>query len=228
MNGILLVDKPQGWTSFDVVGRLRNLSGVRRVGHAGTLDPMATGLLIVLFGGASKQAGKFLELDKTYEAEITLGAVSNTDDAEGQIHPLDIAQGLIPTKADVGKVLSTFIGEIRQLPPRYSAVKIKGQRAYKLARQGVRFRLEPRLVEIHELKVLAYSYPKLRLRANVSSGTYIRSLARDVGERLGSGGYLSELRRTRIGDFSVKEAVPMHGINRSTLETNILPGFRAN
>jgi tRNA pseudouridine55 synthase len=223
-DGILLIDKPVGWTSFDVVAKIRGArkaqfkkAGVTptkrqlRVGHAGTLDPFATGLLIILLGDATKRSDEFLKLDKTYEATIQLGAISATGDPEGEITKQSDDQ---PTLETVQSVLAQFTGEITQVPPIYSAIKIGGQRAYKLARKGQAVEIPKRQVTIHSLELLTYTYPELTIRTHVSSGTYIRSLAVDIGEQLGTGAYCSQLRRTHIGDALIADAIVM-----STLQT---------
>jgi tRNA pseudouridine55 synthase len=208
MDGILLVDKPQGWTSHDVVAKIRGIlkaeTGQKvKIGHTGTLDPMATGLLILVVGSYTKRAGEFSKLDKTYAAEVTLGAVSTTADAEGEIIQKSAHR---PAREQVDEVLNTFVGEIQQVPPAFSAIKVDGQRAYKAARAGQEVKLEPRPVTIYEITEVEYDYPTLKFTAKVSSGTYIRSLAVDIGEALGTGAYLSALRRTQVGLFYLKKA----------------------
>ena len=211
MDGILLVDKPASWTSHDVVAKVRSLlkkeSGQKiKVGHTGTLDPFATGLLILVIGSYTKRAAEFSKMDKTYEAELTLGATSTTGDTEGEITPKSAKK---PTEEQVRAVLSQFEGQIEQTPHTYSAIKIGGQRAYKMARQGKEVKLEPRQVTVYRLEVLGYRYPKLKIVTEVSSGTYVRSLAGDIGEKLGTGAYLSALRRTEVGQYSVNQAVSL-------------------
>ena len=216
-DGTLLIDKPAGWTSFDVVAKIRGLrraafkaQGITptkrqlRVGHAGTLDPFATGLLIILLGDATKRSDEFLKQDKTYEATIVLGATSNTGDPEGELTPVTDKK---PTVESIGVTLRQFTGTITQTPPAYSAIKVNGQRAYKLARKGHDVELPRRQVTIHSLELLDHAYPELKIRTHVSSGTYIRSLAEDIGEALGTGAYCRQLRRTTIGDASVVKAV---------------------
>ena len=217
MNGILLVDKPAGWTSHDVVAKVRNIlksqTGQKvKVGHTGTLDPAATGLLLLVVGSYTKRAGEFSKLDKTYEAEITLGATSSTGDSEGEITPKNTQ---IPTLQQVQQVLNKFIGEIQQIPPAFSAIKVDGKRAYKLARAGKTVEMEPRQVKIYTIKDVEYDYPKLGFLTEVSSGTYIRSLAEDVGRNLGTGAYLSGLRRTQIGDYKISEAQGLDSLQKS-------------
>ncbi len=211
MDGIILVDKPTGWTSHDVVAKVRSIlkqkTGQKiKVGHTGTLDPAATGLLLILIGSYTKRAGEFSKLDKTYEAELTLGKVSTTGDSEGEISRQKTVDGR-PGKEEVEKALKSFVGEIQQTPPAFSAIKVSGQRAYKLARRGQEVELQPRKTTVYCLQSTDYRYPKLWLTARVSSGTYIRSLAEDIGQKLGTGAYLSALRRTQIGDFMVKNAL---------------------
>lgn len=221
---IILVDKPAGVSSFGVVARVRRelsekagmveikgKDGVVRqkrkkvkVGHAGTLDPFATGLLILLVGKGTKRANEFLKLDKEYVATIRLGATSLTGDIEGEIE--ERAVKTVPTLEQVQRVMKGFVGRIEQRVPAYSAVKINGQRAYKLAREGKTVEMPVRSVQIYELEVLDYSWSELKIRCKVSSGTYIRALGEDIGEALGVGGYLTELRRTKIANYSVDDA----------------------
>jgi len=210
MDGYLLIDKPATWTSFDVVAKVRNLASQAagtakvKVGHAGTLDPFATGLLIVLVGQYTKRQGQFMKLDKSYAAELTLGAVSDTYDSEGIV---TAASGQHPSRADIETAVKNFRGAITQVPPPHSAIKVNGKRAYTLARAGRTVELKPRQVTIHDLAIDAYRYPLLQLRATVSSGTYMRSLGHDIGRQLGTGAYLSKLRRLSIGEWSVESAI---------------------
>jgi tRNA pseudouridine55 synthase len=214
LDGILLIDKPAGWTSHDVVAKIRSLlkkeTGQKvKVGHAGTLDPAAMGLLVILVGSYCKRAGEFSKLDKTYEAELILGKVSTTGDSEGEITEKSAKK---PSKEAIEQVLNGFTGEIQQTPHKFSAMKVGGQRAYKLARAGKEVVLEPRKVTIHGIEDVKYIYPKLNFTTEVSSGTYIRSLAEDIGEKLGTGAYLSALRRTKIGNFDIKDSKTLTGI----------------
>src|SRR5581483_3807872 len=209
MDGFLLVDKPAGWTSHDVVAKVRgiikyDIGQKIRVGHTGTLDPFATGLLVLVLGSYTKRAGEFSKLDKVYEAELTLGAVSSTGDPEGELTPKSAQK---PSEKAVKDALSTFLGEIEQIPPAFSAIKIGGRRAYKLARAGQTVEIEPRRVKIYEITDVKYDYPKLNFICKVSSGTYIRSLAADIGAKLDTGAYLSALRRTQVGDFKIENAL---------------------
>jgi tRNA pseudouridine55 synthase len=210
MNGILLIDKPKGWTSFDVVAKVRGAvkaeTGLKRpkVGHAGTLDPLATGLLIILVGDYCKRASEYSKLDKTYEVELKLGETSTTDDAEGEITTVSDRK---PSNEELDQAIDSFTGEISQTPPIFSAIKVDGQRAYKLARAGQTPEMKARLVTIHSISDIKYDYPKVTFTTEVSSGTYIRSLVRDIGEKLGTGAYMAELRRTKIADYTVSEVV---------------------
>jgi tRNA pseudouridine55 synthase len=214
MDGILLIDKPEGWTSFDVVAKVRGLlkkeTGQKvKVGHSGTLDPAATGLLVILVGSYCKRAEEFSKLGKTYEAELTLGHVSTTGDKEGEITK---KSDIKPTLEQIEIALSGFTGEIQQVPHAYSAIKVGGKRAYKAARAGEKLEIEPRKVTIYSIENVKYDYPKLSFTTEVSSGTYIRSLAEDIGEKLGTGAYLSALRRTKVGKFDIKDSKKPAGI----------------
>lgn len=216
MNGILLVDKPKGWTSFDAVNKVRRLiqysplneTGKKRfpVGHTGTLDPMATGLLVLLLGKYTKQAPALTKLDKTYEVTMRLGQTSSTGDEEGE--KTDVS-ALEPSREEIEAALQTFVGDTMQTPPIYSAIKVNGQRAYKLARQGKEVQLEARPIHIERIELSEYDYPFVRFTTHVSSGTYIRSLVEDAGSLLHTGAYMSDLRRTRVGDFDITNALPV-------------------
>ena len=254
---ILLVDKPGGMSSFGVVARVRRRLSEKagkkvKVGHTGTLDPFATGLLILVVGKGTKRAGEFSGLDKVYEAKIRLGAVSTTGDPEGEIsqrQPAEFGESRFareyqkvflssnsknnslrsdrffecgqpdfltgesvhsPNSAgclcEISRVLAEFVGEIEQVPPVFSAIKVGGVRAYKLARKGVEVEMPKRVVTIYSLEVVKFEWPYLEIRAEVSSGTYIRTLAGDIGERLGCGGYVEELRRMSVGEYRVGDA----------------------
>jgi tRNA pseudouridine55 synthase len=220
MDGYLLIDKPAGWTSHDVVAKVRNIlkkeAGHKvKVGHTGTLDPFATGLLILMVGSYTKRAAEFSKLDKTYEAELVLGKVSSTGDPEGEITQ---KSDKVPTQEEINKVLEEFTGEIEQTPHKFSAMKIDGQRAYKLAREGKEVKLEPRKVTIYSIQDVEYSYPKLKFTTEVSSGTYIRSLAEDIGEKLGTKAYLFALRRTKVDKFMLENASTIDNLTTEDLE----------
>lgn len=202
------MDKPAGMSSFGVVARVRRklrdeFEHKVKVGHTGTLDPFATGLLILLSGKFTKKSGEFLKLDKVYEASIKLGYVSDSGDTEGNIEKKNDRK--VDLK-EIQEVLKKFTGEIEQTPPKFSAIKINGQRAYKLARKGQDFEMPSRKVTIYNIEILEYKYPILKIRCHVSSGTYIRTLAENIGEALGTGAYCEELRRLKIGDYDVKDA----------------------
>lgn len=202
---ILFIDKPSGITSFDVIRQLRRKLGIRKMGHAGTLDPLATGLLIIALEGATKEISQYMNLDKTYEVLIEFGKISDTYDADGNIKDQKSEIKNIE-KSELEGALKNFIGEIQQVPPAFSAIRVKGKRAYDLAREGKEVKLEPRHVTIHSIEVLDWSWPLVRLRVRCGKGTYIRSLAHDLGQQLGCGGYVKELRRTAIGPYNVTDA----------------------
>ena len=231
---IILIDKPAGISSFGVVAKVRRqltdqFGHKVKVGHTGTLDPFATGLLILLSGKMTKKSSDFLKLDKVYEATLCLGYTSTTGDPEGEItkYIIDGSENKItkhdnstttqltnqknkfPSKENVSSTLDSFIGKIIQTPPKFSAIKVGGQRAYKLARKGQDFTIPSREVEIYNIEILSYDYPELKIRTHVSSGTYIRTLAEDIGHKLGTGAYLTALRRTQIGDYSIASAQPL-------------------
>ena len=227
---ILLIDKPAGISSFGVVAKVRGKLKAEfghkiKVGHTGTLDPFATGLLIILTGKMTKKSNEFLKLDKVYDATLKLGFISSTGDTEGQIQQFSVedppevttegegaspvttgASNPCPKRKAVEFVLSSFIGEIKQTPPRFSAIKINGERAYKLARKGQDFEIPSRKVEIYSIDILNYDYPNLTIRVHCSSGTYIRTLAEDIGKALNTGAYLTALRRIKIANYDVKNA----------------------
>ena len=204
LDGILVVDKPSGPTSHDIVARLRRLLGMRRIGHCGTLDPMATGILVVCLGRFTRLNQWLSAGAKEYEATFTLGAVSDTEDGEGKIEA--VAGARAPSLAEVEARIEGFVGRIDQVPPAYSAVKVNGVRSYALARQERAVALKARVVEVAAFEVLAYRYPKLQARVVCSRGTYIRSLGRDLGAKLGCGAYMSALRRTRVGPMGLADA----------------------
>ncbi len=277
-DGILLIDKPKGWTSFDVVAKVRSTlrkaqratelevsnlgseqgsneertkritdtkserqrqadtvlgqkaTGVPsstgqqskplrkiRVGHTGTLDPLATGLLVLVVGSYCKRAGEFSKLDKTYEVTMRLGQTSKTGDEEGEKSKVSSKK---PTKNEVLDALQSFVGESMQTPPAYSAIKINGQRAYKLARKGEEVVIEPRKIRINSLELTSYNYPEIRLTTSVSSGTYIRSLVEDIGKKLQTGAYMSDLRRTQVGDFRIEQGIAPDAIGLNKLLIN--------
>jgi tRNA pseudouridine55 synthase len=202
---VLLIDKPLDWTSFDVIRKLRRLVRTRKIGHAGTLDPLATGLLILCTGKFTKRINEYMAKEKEYTGSITLGARTPTFDLESEPEDHKDYTGITPELLQ--SVLPVFTGEILQVPPIHSAIKIDGQRVYELARKGKEVKLEPRPVVIKEFEITDHQLPVIRFRVVCSTGTYIRSLANDLGVALGCGGYLSSLRRTRIGEFRVEQAM---------------------
>lgn len=207
VDGILNIDKPQGYTSHDVVARVRRLSGQRRVGHAGTLDPMATGVLLVCLGKATRLVEYLADGIKVYRATIRFGVVTDTWDAEGTVVARGDGEGL--ALAEIREALAAFVGQIEQVPPMYSALKHHGQPLYRLARRGVTIERRPRLVEIHRLEVLAWQPPDLVLQVTCSKGTYVRSLAHELGQRLGPGAHLAALTRIAVGRFGLQDAVAL-------------------
>jgi len=206
MNGIVIIDKPAGWTSQDVTARLRRVFGTRRIGHGGTLDPMATGVLPVFVGRATRGVEFFEHAEKTYETELLLGVATDTEDTTGTVL---FRREVSVTPGQLAAVLERFRGEIMQIPPMYSALKVNGQKLYDLARKGRQVERQPRPVTIHELTLLSREGDTLRLRVRCSKGTYIRTLCADIGEALGCGGCMQALRRTQAGEYTIAEAVPL-------------------
>lgn len=207
-HGIIAINKPVGPTSHRMINMVRRLSNERRVGHAGTLDPLASGVLVVAIGREyTKQLAAFVQAEKEYEAEFTLGITSTTDDEQGDKAEVTIANP--PTKREVEEALEQFVGTIWQTPPQFSAIKIKGQKAYDLARKGREVKMEPREREVKSIDLLHYSWPRLRLRITTGKGVYIRALARDLGEALNTGAYMSALIRTRVGQFGLEDCVEL-------------------
>ncbi len=201
----LLIDKPPQWTSFKVVYKIKKAINIRRVGHTGTLDPLATGLLIILTGKSTKKMLEFQNLDKTYEGIITLGKTSPSMDTETEITENDVPEDL--TEEKILSVRDRFLGEIVQVPPMYSALKVKGQKLYHLARKGKVVKREPRRVYISKFEIKKIDLPDIHFEIRCSKGTYIRVIANDFGEKLGCGAVLSSLRRTEIGDYNVDDAL---------------------
>ena len=206
MNGIVIIDKPAGWTSQDVTARLRRVFGTRRIGHGGTLDPMATGVLPVFVGRATRGVEFFEHAEKTYETELLLGIATDTEDTTGTVL---FRREVSVTPEQLTAVLERFRGEIMQIPPMYSALKVNGQKLCDLARKGRQVERQPRPVTIHELTLLSREGDTLRLRVRCSKGTYIRTLCADIGEALGCGGCMQALRRTQAGEYTIAEAVPL-------------------
>jgi tRNA pseudouridine55 synthase len=213
ISGVLVVDKPVGMTSHDVVQAIRTGTGLRRAGHTGTLDPRASGVLVILVGPAVRLSEFVSASDKRYQAIIRLGSATDTFDADGKVTqspaPVDV------TEEQFEKVLNTFIGEIEQTPPPYSAVKVQGRKAYELAREGEEVELAPRKITVHHLEILEWAPPEVVIDVHCSSGTYVRSLANDLGNALGCGAYLVGLRRTKSGRFSLREATPLRRLQEA-------------
>ena len=233
MQGVLLVDKPKTWTSFDVVNYVRKIVANHeskkpkhvKVGHTGTLDPLATGLLVLLVGkDYTRRAQELTKLDKTYEVVMKLGETSTTGDDEGE---KTAVSDTVPDEKTVQETLVAFMGHSMQTPPVFSAMKINGQRAYDLARQGKEVKLEARPVTISDIRLTKYEYPYVYFTADVSSGTYVRSLVEDLGNRLTTGAYMSDLRRTRVGDFNLTDAITVDDIDVFALQ-NRLKQFISN
>ena len=207
---VLLVNKPLRWTSFDIIRKLRNIFSIKKIGHAGTLDPLATGLLIVCTGKFTKKINEYMGMEKEYTGTITLGAVTPTYDLESE--PEQHLPFAHITKEEVVKVFLSFTGPIMQFPPAHSAIKVDGKRLYQLAREGKEVKLEARSVIIYECELTRFELPEIDFRVVCGTGTYIRSLAKDVGESLGCGGYLSKLVRTRIGEFLLVNALTLQQV----------------
>ena len=227
MKGILLVDKPKDWTSFDVVNYVRRMVAKHegkkplkvKVGHTGTLDPAATGLLVLCVSKEyTRKMPEFIKQDKTYEVELTLGRESTTGDIEGDL--TDVSKS-IPSNKTVLDTLSSFVGTIEQLPPVFSAVKIDGKRAYERARAGEKIEMKSREVKIYNIGSIEYNYPTIRFTASVSSGTYIRSLAVDIGAKLGTGAYMSALNRIKIGSWELNKAYSVSALTPELLQKTL-------
>jgi tRNA pseudouridine55 synthase len=206
---VLLIDKPIEWTSFDVVRKIRNLIRIKKVGHAGTLDPLATGLLIVCTGRFTKKINEYMAQEKEYTGDLTLGATTPTYDLESK--PVNFKDLTFITTDNILDATKQFVGEIMQVPPAHSAIKIDGKRVYELARQGKEVKIDPRKIFIKEFGITHIAMPVISFRVVCSTGTYIRSLANDFGATLGCGAYLSSLCRTRIGDSKLEDAKSMQG-----------------
>ena len=206
MDGIVIVDKPQGWTSQDVAAKLRGVFQTRRIGHGGTLDPMATGVLPVFVGRATRGVEFFEHAEKTYETVLKLGMTTDTEDITGTVLT---ACDAVVTEEQVEEALAKFRGDILQVPPMYSALKVNGQKLYDLARKGKEVERQPRPITIHELTLLGMDADGVRLRVRCSKGTYIRTLCKDIGQALGCGGCMSQLRRVAAGEYTIAEAVPL-------------------
>jgi tRNA pseudouridine55 synthase len=223
--GVLSIQKPAGVTSRDVVNRIQRLIRPVKCGHAGTLDPMATGVLLVCVGPATRLVSMLQAGTKTYVSEFTLGQVSDTDDSTGQIEHRPVPDTL-PSSERIELMLQGMTGAVAQVPPAFSAVHVNGQRAYTMARQGIEFTLEAKEIQIHSIRLLNYEWPRLELEITCGSGTYIRSMARDFGEQLGCGGLMSRLERTKIGAFSVADAVSAEELTIGNISHFLCPAVK--
>ena len=228
MEGVLLVDKPGGLTSHDVVYRLRRKLGIKKIGHAGTLDPMATGLLVMLIGKATRISQYLISVDKVYEGEATLGVVTDSQDAEGEVMETRPVPEL--TEGQVREAMKGFLGDQYQTPPMHSAIKIGGVPLYKMARQGVEVEREPRFIRVASFDLLSLALPKLTFDLHCTKGTYVRTIAHDLGQKLGCGAHLTALRRTGSGKFSIAQCLPLDQIEALSLpeiEKRLIPVYEA-
>ncbi|MBI2496808.1 MAG: tRNA pseudouridine(55) synthase TruB [Opitutae bacterium] len=228
MEGVLLVDKPRGLTSHDVVYHLRRKLQMKKIGHAGTLDPMATGLLVMLVGKATRISQYLMSVDKVYEGEATLGVVTDSQDAEGEVMETRPVPEL--AEAAVRAAMQTFLGDQYQTPPMHSAIKIGGVPLYKLARKGEEVEREPRFIRIAAFELLAFAPPRLTFRLDCTKGTYVRTVASDLGQKLGCGAHLSALRRTGSGRFTIGQCLPLEQIEALSLpeiEKRLIPVHEA-
>jgi tRNA pseudouridine55 synthase len=228
MEGVLIVDKPQGLTSHDVVYRLRRKLGMKKIGHAGTLDPMATGLLIMLIGKATRISQYLMSTDKVYEGEATLGVVTDSQDAEGEMMETRPVPEL--SEATVREVMKGFLGDQYQIPPMHSAIKIDGVKLYHLARKGEEVEREPRFIRVSSFELLSFASPKLTFRLHCTKGTYVRTIAHDLGQKLGCGAHLSALRRTASGKFDLNQGLTLDQIETLPLpeiEKRLIPVYAA-
>ena len=226
--GILLVDKPQGITSHDVVSKMRRIFHIKKVGHAGTLDPMATGLLLMLIGKATKASQYLMSMDKEYTGTVRLGQITDSQDADGEM----IEERPVPelTEDEVKAQMKTFIGDQYQTPPMFSAKKINGQKLYKLARQGKTVPREPRVIHISRFELMNFALPEVSFLVGTSKGAYVRTIAHDLGEKLGCGGHLNELRRTAVGQFRVENSATIEALEAmapSALRKRLIPVVQA-
>lgn len=228
LEGVLLIDKPSGCTSHDVVDRVRRKLKMKRVGHAGTLDPLATGLLIILIGKATKVSQYLMSLGKEYDATMLLGQTTDSQDSDGQIMVTREVKDF--SKEDIESILNQFVGDQYQLPPMFSAKKINGVPLYKLARKGQEVEREPRFIHISKIKLTEYDLPKIRFCVVCSKGTYVRTIAHDIGEKLGCGAHLIQLRRTHTDHFSIENAVTLEDFEAMSIpdiRDRLIPTYKA-
>jgi tRNA pseudouridine55 synthase len=220
MFGLLNIDKPAGITSRDVVNRVQRLVRPLKVGHAGTLDPLATGVLVIAIGQATRLIEYVQRMPKTYQGTFLLGRTSDTEDVEGTV--VELPDATVPTRAEIEAAIPRPVGSIEQRPPAYSALKIKGQRSYKIARRGDAVELAPRSVEIHAIEMVRYEYPELELLVRCGSGTYIRSLGRDLAEAIGTGAIMSKLSRLAVGPFKANDAATCDKLDLAAIQSRLL------
>ena len=228
IEGVLLVDKPKGLTSHDVVYHLRRKLQMRKIGHAGTLDPMATGVLVMLIGKATRISQYLMSVDKVYEGEATLGVVTDSQDAEGEVMETRPVPGL--AEAAVRETMQTFLGDQYQIPPMHSAIKIGGVKLYQLARKGEEVEREPRFIRVASFDLLSFALPKLTFRLACTKGTYVRTVTHDLGQKLGCGAHLSELRRTASGKFTIEQCLPLaqiEALSLAEIEKRLIPVYEA-
>lgn len=221
MDGVIIINKQKNFTSHDVVNVIRKKLNIKKVGHTGTLDPNATGVLPILVGKATKISKYLIEHDKTYIATIKLGEKTDTGDNEGQV----IEEKLVPTdlkKEDINNVLQIFLGKQKQVPPMYSAIKINGKKLYEYAREGKEVKLEAREIEIYKIQLLEYKNSKIKFEVECSKGTYIRTLCEDIAKKLGTVGYMEELQRTKVNNFKIGDSVLLDDITLENVEENLI------
>ncbi|MFA6919307.1 MAG: tRNA pseudouridine(55) synthase TruB [Patescibacteria group bacterium] len=222
---IIAINKPKGPSSFQMIGQIRKITGIRKIGHAGTLDPLASGVLVVAIGREStRQISQIVEKEKEYVAKIKFGLTSSTDDEAGE---KKIISARKPRLEEIEKIIPKFLGNIKQVPPQFSAIKIKGNRAYQMARAGQIVKFRERFVEIKNIEILNYKYPYLNIKVTTGPGAYIRSLARDIGQKLKVGAYMAELQRTRVGDYKIEDCLPLSKIKESMKNFNLIKSISA-
>lgn len=220
LNGLLIVDKPMGWSSMDIIRRIRRVTERCKAGHAGTLDPLATGVVVCCLGSATKLVDSLMGGTKVYLTRVDLSAFTQTDDLEGERE--EVVVDTPPTQQQVLDALSQLTGEIQQIPPAYSAIHVNGQRAYKLARKGETVEIEPRQVTVHAIELLSYQWPMADLSITCGKGTYIRSIARDLGKMLGTGGHCATLRRTAVGPYTLEHAITGDRLDQPITQADLI------
>lgn len=221
MDGVIIINKQKGFTSHDIVNVIRKKLDIKKVGHTGTLDPNATGVLPILVGKATKISKYLIEHDKTYIATIKLGEKTDTGDSEGQvIETKKVSENL--EEENINQVLNNFLGKQKQLPPMYSAIKINGKKLYEYAREGQEVKVEPRDIEIYKIKLLEYKNNKIKFEVECSKGTYIRTLCEDIANKLGTLGYMEELQRTKVNNFDIKDAISLEYLDKVTIKEKII------